>query len=123
MASPFSESPGESLTRRLIVALGLPPPELQYEILLDADGFQRFLDLAWPNLRLAIEFDGRSKCSVNDDVWEEKLRQDAIGAMGWSFIRVPYADLNNEERLASRVMQHMPSSVTLHARRIPGLWE
>lgn len=123
MASPFSESPGESLTRRLMVALGLPPPELQYEILLDADGGQRFLDLAWPDLRLAIEFDGRSKYSVNDDIWEEKLRQDAIGAMGWSFIRVTYADLNDEERLASRVMKHMPPSVTLHARRVPGLWE
>ncbi|WP_147681576.1 hypothetical protein [Actinomyces ruminicola] len=38
MASPFSESPGESLTRRLVVALGLPPPELQHEILLEAGG-------------------------------------------------------------------------------------
>ena len=122
MASPFSESPGESLTRRLVVALGLPPPELQHEILLEAGG-QRFLDLAWPDLRLAIEFDGRSKYSVNDDVWEEKLRQDAIGAMGWSFMRVTYADLNDEERLTSRIMKRMPPSVTLHARRVPGLWE
>ncbi|PHP53532.1 hypothetical protein [Actinomyces ruminis] len=68
MASPFSESPGERLTRRLIVALGLPSPDLQYEIMLDA-GSQRFLDLAWPDLRLAIEFDGRSKYGVNDDIW------------------------------------------------------
>ncbi|RAX21415.1 hypothetical protein DRB07_11350 [Actinomyces sp. Z3] len=82
MASPFSESPGESLTRRLVVALGLPSPELQHEVTLDAGRGQRFLDLAWPNLRLAIEFDGRSKYGVNNDVWEEKLRQDAIGAMG-----------------------------------------
>ncbi|WP_136313141.1 hypothetical protein [Actinomyces procaprae] len=112
----------KSLTRRLVVALGLPPPELQYEILLEAGG-QRFLDLAWSDLRLAIEFDGRSKYSVNDDLWEEKLRQDAIGAMGWSFMRVTYADLNDEARLTSRVMEHMPPSVTLHARRVPGLWE
>ncbi|QHO90354.1 hypothetical protein CWT12_01980 [Actinomyces sp. 432] len=122
MASPFSESPGESLTRRLVVALGLPGPELQHEIMLDADG-HRFLDFAWPDLRLAIEFDGRSKYSLNDDLWEEKLRQDAIGAMGWSFIRVTYADLNDEERLTARIMERMPPSVTLRARRVPGLWE
>lgn len=123
MASPFSESPGESLTRRLVVALGLPSPELQHEVTLNAGGGQRFLDLAWPDLRLAIEFDGRSKYSVNNDVWEEKLRQDAIGAMGWSFMRVTYADLNDEGQLASRIMERMPPDVALHARRVPGLWE
>lgn len=53
-----AESPMESRLRWRILAAGLPSPELQWSI---DDGFgrQRYrLDLAWPQWRVAVEYDG-----------------------------------------------------------------
>ncbi len=57
LADPRAESPGESWTRLEIVEAGLPEPELQWSIRQDGRELYR-LDLAYPRLRVCVEYDG-----------------------------------------------------------------
>lgn len=58
MASPLSESPGESRLRLMVIDGGLPHPELQIWIE-DHAGRQRYrLDLGYRTIRLGLEYDG-----------------------------------------------------------------
>lgn len=123
MANPYAESPGESALRRLVVALGLPQPQLQHPIDVGTGLVEFFLDLAWPHLRFAVEFDGRAKYERNGDLWSEKQRQDAVSRLGWSFERVSWDDLRAESTLAGRLLNRFPDDVVRGAKRVRGLWE
>lgn len=56
LADPRAESPRESWIRLLIHDAGLPLPVPQYRLRIDAADCR--LDLAYPQLRIAIEYDG-----------------------------------------------------------------
>lgn len=113
LADGRSESVGESRTRLACWRQGLPPPEPQYEIWTQGRLLGR-LDLAWPELGVWIEFDGKEKYvkylkpgeSVVDAVVREKKREDAIRRVtGWVCIRITWADLYHPERIAEQVRQ------------------
>lgn len=58
LADPRAESPMETRLRLLLVRSGLPAPHLQYSLLDDrGESLARF-DLAYPEAKLAIEYDG-----------------------------------------------------------------
>jgi very-short-patch-repair endonuclease len=85
-------SPMESVLRWLIHEAGLPRPVLQYVI---RDAVGRFLaqvDLAWPEHRVVVEFDG----NVHRDrrVFVEDLRrQNGIVLADWRVLRFSSADV------------------------------
>ena len=86
-----SQSHLEILGLRALLAAGLPQPVLQYEIALGP----RFLhvDAAWPEARLAVEFDGAAFHAGHDD-WQRDLRRDAaLAALGWVVLRFSFADV------------------------------
>ncbi|MFJ6197777.1 hypothetical protein [Micromonospora sp. NPDC092111] len=57
LADPGAESPPESRTRVRLVLAGLPRPETQWVV--TAGGrFVARLDLAWPQFKVAVEYDG-----------------------------------------------------------------
>jgi very-short-patch-repair endonuclease len=85
-----AESPMESVLRWLLHAAGVPTPELQYVIRTVAGEFRA--DLAWPELKVLVEFDG--------DVHRERgvfvrdlRRQNALVAAGWTVLRFSSADV------------------------------
>ncbi|MFI7488894.1 endonuclease domain-containing protein [Micromonospora echinaurantiaca] len=57
LADPGAESPQESRARVRLVLAGLPRPETQY-VVADAGRFVARLDLAWPQFKVAVEYDG-----------------------------------------------------------------
>jgi hypothetical protein len=86
LADTRAESPMETRLRLVLVLGGLPPPEVQHE-LLDEYGFvvARF-DLAYPGARLAIEYDGvahGSRMFSADDRW----RDATTSGHGWQTLR------------------------------------
>lgn len=74
IADPFSESPGESVARLVVRASGLPAPVTQYRYEDREEGRRYYIDLAWPQLRIAIEFDGFMKYVSPEDLRAEKRR-------------------------------------------------
>ncbi|MEK8228182.1 hypothetical protein NKG05_22080 [Oerskovia sp. M15] len=66
------------------------------------------LDLAWPELRLGLEFDGSVKYSggmgdPTERLLAEKRREDALREAGWTILRVTWEDLGDPERLVGRL--------------------
>jgi very-short-patch-repair endonuclease len=57
LTDPAAESPQESRLRARLVLAGLPKPVSQFVIEKDGEFIAR-VDLAWPDLRVAIEYDG-----------------------------------------------------------------
>lgn len=105
-ADAGAESPGESVTRWALREHGLPAPTVQCPVLTRLGVFRA--DLGWPELKVAVEFDGRVKYGGGygagvDVLVAEKRRQDAMDEAGWIVIRVVWSDLADPAGLARRV--------------------
>ncbi|MEU5841729.1 type IV toxin-antitoxin system AbiEi family antitoxin domain-containing protein [Rhodococcus sp. NPDC047139] len=98
-----SESVGESLSRLRIAEAGLPRPILQHEIR-TLDGRRYRVDFFWENGVIG-EFDGRIKYSDPRDLFDEKLRQDAIRDAGFEVVRWTWAELEHFDAVADRLRQ------------------
>ncbi|WP_103353152.1 endonuclease domain-containing protein [Amycolatopsis sp. CA-128772] len=101
LATGKAESPPESVLRLIVVEAGLPVPEAQYEITA-IDGRRLYvLDMAWPEVRIALEYDGFA-------AHEERREQDAerdhrLAGRGWVTIRATAADLRDPSRVLAEL--------------------
>ncbi|RNE66938.1 type IV toxin-antitoxin system AbiEi family antitoxin domain-containing protein [Cryobacterium tepidiphilum] len=105
MAADFADglaaSPGESASRANVFLAGMPAPVLQVEYR-SADGHRDITDFTWEADRhvrrrvLLGEFDGKVKYtrnqylkgrSIEEVVWEEKLREDRLRAPDRGMVR------------------------------------
>jgi hypothetical protein len=77
--------------RALAGVPGLPAPHLQYRLVLP-DGPVR-LDAAWPDAKLAVEFDGAAFHSTPEARQRDLRRDAALAALGWVVVRFTYADI------------------------------
>ena len=82
------ESPMETRLRLLLVLAGLPEPDVNRE-LRDERGFLLArLDLCWPGLRVAVEYDGRQHLTSTSQ-WERDVeRRNDLTAAGWLLVSV-----------------------------------
>jgi hypothetical protein len=94
LADPRAESPMESEARLAMIDGGLPIPELQYE-LIDGNGELRRLDFAWPELRVAVEYDGMDWHSGPDAMKRDRRRQAALGAIDWVAMAIVFDDVRH----------------------------
>jgi hypothetical protein len=107
-----SESAGESRSRVAICRAGLPAPALQWEVRYRGDVLG-CTDFAWPEAGLVAEFDGRVKYGrllrpgqdPGEVVFEEKLREDAIRAAGFTVVRWIWRDLTDFTLAAARLRE------------------
>ena len=87
----------ETRIRLAILGGGLPPPTLQHPV-----GPFR-LDLAYPAIRLAIEYDGREHLTL-ERARRDLDRQAYITAAGWTkVLRFPAAEVHRPAIVAHRV--------------------
>ena len=87
----------ESEARLAMIDGGLPIPELQYEVI-DGNGELRRLDFAWPDLRVAVEYDGVDWHSGPDAMKRDRRRQAALLDIGWVVIAVVFEDVRYRPR-------------------------
>ncbi|OXM55544.1 hypothetical protein CFP71_17500 [Amycolatopsis thailandensis] len=101
LATGEAESPPESILRLIVVEGGLPIPVGQYEIH-TVDGRRLYvLDLAWPELRIALEYDGYAAHEGRQGYDAE--RDARMAARGWITIRATAADLRDPRRLLAEL--------------------
>jgi hypothetical protein len=92
VADPCAGSPMESVLRWLLHAAGLPAPDLQHVVRDRGGRFLGRVDLAWPDRRVLVEFDGnvhRERKVFVDDV----RRQNGLVLAGWTVLRFTSADV------------------------------
>jgi very-short-patch-repair endonuclease len=97
---PRAESAPESWVRVALVLGGLSP-EPQYEVYA-GDRFIARVDFAWPEARLAVEYDGEYHFE-EDQIPADDERLARLRAVGWRVLRVSAADLRDLDALVARI--------------------
>lgn len=102
-----TDSSQETRSRIVLLRYGLPCPEVNYAIRLKGYSHVFFADMAYPDLKIIIEYDGRHHASR----WlADSKRREALEDEGWLYIQVTAENLRDEDsqkELAERVAQRM----------------
>ncbi|MDD6461339.1 MAG: DUF559 domain-containing protein [Bifidobacteriaceae bacterium] len=125
-----TDSMRETELRLLLVSHGLPTPQVNLQVQVVDDrsipvgpqGEKQkrtyYLDLAYPNLKVAIEYDGRQHAQN----WESDMRRRTLLENdGWICINATWQDLTNEQArysfanaVAARVSQRLGREFKIH---------
>ena len=106
-ADPRAESPMESEARLAMIDGGLPIPELQYEIV-DGNRDLRRVDFAWPQHRLAVEYDGLDWHADPEAMRRDRRRHAALQDVGWTVIAIVSEDVRYRAwEFVARIDQHL----------------
>ncbi|OBG79651.1 hypothetical protein A5699_12725 [Mycobacterium sp. E802] len=91
LVDPRAESPQETWLRLLVIRAGYPRPESQYPVCNEYNALIGEVDLAWPEVKIALEYEGRHH---TDPVQLRKdiARIDEMIEMDWIVIRVTGRD-------------------------------
>jgi alkylated DNA nucleotide flippase Atl1 len=108
-----SESAGESMSRVRLMEEGLPRPELQQEIFGPDGRLVARVDFRWKEYNTVGEFDGKIKYGrllkpgqrIEDVIFEEKVREDAVRDLGLQVVRWISRDLYRPGVLRERVLR------------------
>jgi very-short-patch-repair endonuclease len=103
-----AESPKETWLRLLLQRSGLPPVETQIEVRDEFGGFVARLDMGWPELKLAVEYDGDQHRTDRKQYVRDMRRLEELERLGWVVIRVIKEDSDAQivrKVRAARVLQ------------------
>lgn len=107
VADGRAESPMESEARLVMLDGGLPVPELQYRVV-DGNGELRRLDFAWPERRVAAEYDGEFWHDDPAAIRRDRRRQVALQEVGWTVERIVLEDVRRfPVELVARLGAHL----------------
>ncbi|MER7460952.1 hypothetical protein [Micromonospora sp. NPDC126480] len=94
LADPGAQSPPESQLRVRLVLAGLPRPVTQHPVRLPS-GLVLHPDLAWPDYRVAVEYDGHWHHD-QDRLHLDRQRLNQLVAAGWLVLHVTSRRLHRE---------------------------
>ncbi|WIB77130.1 hypothetical protein DEJ28_16005 [Curtobacterium sp. MCPF17_002] len=88
-----AESPTETSLRLLVVDAGFPDPDLNVDVHAADGRFIGRVDMAWPGLRIALEYDGDHHRTDRDAFHRDRSRGNDFTSEGWVVIRATSTDL------------------------------
>ena len=100
-ADGLAGSPQETRLRLLLNGSRLPRPVAQYSVR-DADGFVARVDFAWPEHRVALEYEGRWH-GERQQVAKDRRRLNRLTAAGWTVVFATAEDLAEPGQLITRI--------------------
>lgn len=108
-SSPLADSPMESRIRIAIEDAGLPLPVLQHRV------GPYLLDLAYPEVLLALEYDGRHHLTP-ERALRDLRRQAYLSARGWEVLRFPAKEVFRPPLVAVRTRAALSCRAAEHHR-------
>jgi hypothetical protein len=96
-----AESPRETLLRLLIIEAGLPRPDTQIQIYDRCGYLVARADMGWPDLRIAIEYEGDHHRTDERQFNRDIVRIEQMQSAGWIVIRVTAKD--RPDQVLSRI--------------------
>lgn len=110
LADPGADNPGETLLRLMCLEAGVEPESMttQFPVLLpngriawiDIGLRRHLLELDGRKKYLSSEFGGVAKKAVEDVLWDERTRQNAICSQGFGMSRVTFEELTTRQKRA-----------------------
>jgi len=108
-------SPQETRARLAIVRAGLPEPELQVDIVDEAGRFVGRVDMAYPEQRIVVEYEGDHH-RTDAEQWGRDLRRyREMERLGWAVVRWTKSDLSGHARGA---LEHLAALLARRARHV-----
>lgn len=102
-----AESAMESEARLVMIDYKLPLPELQYPIY-GANGELWRVDFAWPEFRVAAEYESIEWHSGAAEMLRDKKRWGGIQELAWTIVPIVASDVRLQPaRLAQRIDRHL----------------
>lgn len=102
-----AESAMESEARLVMIDYGVPPPELQYPIC-GRDGEVWRVDFAWPEARVAAEYESIEWHAGRPEMLRDKKRSAGVQDVGWTSIPIVVDDVRRHPaRLAERINRQL----------------
>jgi G:T-mismatch repair DNA endonuclease (very short patch repair protein) len=101
LADGLAGSPQETRLRLLLARAGLPAPVAQFRVF-DGEGLVGRVDFAYPELKIAIEYDGLWHAEPGQFA-KDRRRLNRLSAAGWRVVFVTAADLRSPDRLVARL--------------------
>lgn len=96
-------SPMETRTRLLLLGHGYPEPATNREIRDPVTGQRYYIDLAYPQWRIAIEYDSDDH-RVDKKRWQKDLHKNQVlHQAGWTVLRISIADYRNPRHFLRRL--------------------
>lgn len=92
LADAGAQSPKESWLRVTLVGGGLPRPHSQIPVYDDAGYPIAFLDLGWPDFKVAVEYDGDHHRADRRQYVKDVRRREMLERRGWIIITVVAED-------------------------------
>lgn len=91
-----SGSPPETRLRLLLVRAGLPRPVPQHPVLDDVRHRAMWLDLAYPERRIGVEYDGGDHFATPEAARADARRHTRLVALGWRVLRYTAIEMRTE---------------------------
>lgn len=88
LVDPGSESPQETWLRLQLVKVGLPAPETQIPVHDEFGDVITYLDMGWPNVRVAVEYDDQQHLGERWQSAQNNRRLALLERLGWVVVRV-----------------------------------
>jgi very-short-patch-repair endonuclease len=82
-----AESPQETYLRLTLIDAGFPRPRTQIPVS-RPDGRSYYLDMGWPELMVAVEYDGEHHRTDRPSFANDIVRSEYLASVGWTVIRV-----------------------------------
>jgi len=110
LADGNAESAMESEARLVMIDHGLPLPKLQYEVR-GRDGRAWRVDFAWPEERVAAEYDSVEWHAGRAEMLRDRVRFARLEECGWTVIPIIVDDVRRDPRgLTDRIAYHLSRS-------------
>jgi hypothetical protein len=87
-----AQSPKESWLRVVLVQAGLPRPQTQIPVLNEFGRPIAYLDMGWPDVKVAVEYDGEQHRRDRGQYARDVRRLEMLERLGWIVIRVLASD-------------------------------
>jgi G:T-mismatch repair DNA endonuclease (very short patch repair protein) len=101
LADGLAQSPQETRVRLLLHQSELPHPVAQFRVM-DGDRFVARVDFAWPERKIALEYDGLWHAG-SAQFAKDRRRLNRLTAAGWRVIFVTAADMHDPAALLARI--------------------
>lgn len=106
LVRPGTDSAPETRLRLMLTRAGLPEPRVNAPLELPGYG-SAFADLSYPDLRVAIEYDGRQHRTDAGQFERDIRRLEAFAVFGWTVVRVIGPHLADPDAVVARVRRVM----------------
>jgi hypothetical protein len=102
LADGLAGSPQETRLRLVLLSSRLPRPVAQHEVFGSDGRFVARVDFAWPEHKLAVEYEGLWH-GESQNVVKDRRRLNELRAAGWTVVFVTAADLHDRVRLVAMI--------------------